>query len=167
LQQQADNHVLKGRVMNDPPPEVVKQWENQQASNDPTGGLLPYLYQDDVDTLKDPDAPPLAKILALKSILTPPQWKALLKQIAVDGVLRYQPPPEDKKLPGFPDAKPVKAKGGRTTWKGGKKGDYTLQWDYQHGRVEVYDKNGHHLGEFDPHTGKQTKPYKPGRKIDK
>jgi hypothetical protein len=29
-------------------------------------------------------------------------------------------------------------------------GKITLQWDYQHGAVEVYSKNDTHLGEFDP-----------------
>jgi hypothetical protein len=32
-----------------------------------------------------------------------------------------------------------------------------LEWDYRHGRVEKYDRQGHHLGEFDPDTGGRTK----------
>lgn len=40
------------------------------------------------------------------------------------------------------------------------------EWDYQHGTIEKYDKNGRHLGEFDPVTGKQTKPANPKRKIE-
>ena len=32
---------------------------------------------------------------------------------------------------------------------------------------EVYDMQGKHLGEFDPNTGEQTKPAKPGRTVEK
>jgi hypothetical protein len=32
-----------------------------------------------------------------------------------------------------------------------------LEWDYQHGTVEVYNPRGRHIGEFDPLTGVQTK----------
>ncbi|WP_104819780.1 colicin E3/pyocin S6 family cytotoxin [Kitasatospora sp. MMS16-BH015] len=78
---------------------------------------------------------------------------------------RVMPPNGNRgDLPGFPDAKPSKAvtgvQGGggrRPRWidKDGK----ILEWDYQHGKVEKYSKNGkEHLGEFDPFTGKQTKP---------
>ncbi|WCO74934.1 colicin E3/pyocin S6 family cytotoxin [Enterobacter hormaechei] len=42
------------------------------------------------------------------------------------------------------------------------------EWDSQHGTVEVYDRSGrNHLGEFDPTTGKQTKPADPTRKVEK
>ncbi|NLS19065.1 hypothetical protein HGP16_21230 [Rhizobium sp. P40RR-XXII] len=35
---------------------------------------------------------------------------------------------------------------------------------HTHGALEKYDKTGKkHLGEYDPKTGKQTKPPKPGR----
>jgi hypothetical protein len=81
---------------------------------------------------------------------------------------RYVPPP--RTLPGFPDAELVSPKTPlpglpgklRKRWRSGKK---ILEWDYQHGRVEAYDKNGNHLGEFDPNTGQQTKNPDPSRKI--
>ena len=41
-----------------------------------------------------------------------------------------------------------------------------LEWDYQHGAVEMYDKRGNHLGEFNANTGEQTKPAKPTRKVE-
>lgn len=67
-------------------------------------------------------------------------------------------PPEDDLLPGFPGAVRVRAKtsrqgggGLRRRWRDG---DGTiLEWDYQHGTVEAYDRRGRHLGEFDPSTG--------------
>jgi len=76
-------------------------------------------------------------------------------------------------LPAFPDAKKAVSKtlikgGGkfRYRWKDSKKTIY--EWDSQHGTVEVYDKSGrNHLGEFDPVTGKQTKPADPARKVEK
>jgi len=72
----------------------------------------------------------------------------------------YVPPPAGKILPGFPNAKYIGNRGGRATWTDGK---MTLQWDYQHGAVEVYSKNGTHLGEFDPNDGSQNKPGDPNR----
>lgn len=68
-----------------------------------------------------------------------------------------------KKLDGFPDAKRVPNKG-RARWKtsDGK----ILEWDKQHGDLEVYNKKGKHLGSARPGTGKMYKPPVPGRKID-
>ena len=76
-----------------------------------------------------------------------------------------------KVLPGFPGAQRVKPKtsigggaGKRARWRNP---DGTIcEWDYQHGRVEKYDKRGKHLGEFDPLTGKQTKGPDPDRSIE-
>lgn len=86
------------------------------------------------------------------------------------GDLSYHPAP--KGLTAFPDAVPVKSKssvqGGskkRPRWKDRKGRIY--EWDSQHGAVEMYDKQGKHLGEFDPETGKQTKPRKPSRDTPK
>lgn len=81
---------------------------------------------------------------------------------------RHIPPPNS--LPGFPDAKvakrktPIKDVPGklRKRWMDS---DRILEWDSQHGRLEVYDKLGKHLGEFDPNTGKQLKAPVPGRAI--
>jgi hypothetical protein len=41
-----------------------------------------------------------------------------------------------------------------------------LEWDYQHGKVEKYNKKGKHQGEYDPNTGEQTKPPEPGREVE-
>ncbi len=42
-----------------------------------------------------------------------------------------------------------------------------LEWDYQHGEVEMYDKRGNHLGAYDQNTGKQIKGPKSDRNIKK
>ncbi|RGB29335.1 cytotoxic-domain-containing protein [Rhizophagus diaphanus] len=39
-------------------------------------------------------------------------------------------------------------------------------WDRTHNDIEVYDKNGKHLGSMDPIKGNMTKPPVNGRKID-
>ena len=41
-----------------------------------------------------------------------------------------------------------------------------FEWDYQHGRLEKYNKRGRHLGEYDPETGEQTKVADPSRSIE-
>ncbi|WP_275629288.1 colicin E3/pyocin S6 family cytotoxin [Pseudomonas sp. 273] len=82
----------------------------------------------------------------------------------------YYPAPIS--LPAFPEAKraPMKTyvKGGgkkRQRWKDLSGTIY--EWDYQHGTVEVYSKQGNHLGEFNPISGERTKPANPGRKVEK
>src|ERR1039458_637644 len=90
----------------------------------------------------------------------PQESKPLLTQ--------YHPPPRD--LPAFPDAERVKPKtpfaggGKRKRWRTAD-GDI-LEWDYQHGKVEKYNKKGKHQGEYDPNTGEQTKPPEPGREVE-
>ncbi|AZD46204.1 colicin E3/pyocin S6 family cytotoxin [Pseudomonas chlororaphis] len=82
---------------------------------------------------------------------------------------RYHPKPNS--LPGFPDAKWAKAKtpiqgggGIRPRWKDR---DGTIyEWDFQHGAVEVYNKRGKHLGEYNHETGAQNKPADPTRKVE-
>ncbi|SDD45032.1 Cytotoxic [Algoriphagus faecimaris] len=74
----------------------------------------------------------------------------------------YAPPPGV--LPGFPGATRVKPKGGRARWRT-KDGDI-LEWDSQHGDVEVYDKNGKHKGSARPTDPNIYKPQVKGRKID-
>ena len=86
--------------------------------------------------------------------------------------LKFVPAPRgNPPLPAFPDAKIAKPKGKvqggggvRKRWKDKKR---IYEWDSQHGKVEVYDKNGNHIGEFDHISGKQTKPKDPKRKIEK
>ncbi|WP_445438762.1 DUF6443 domain-containing protein [Dyadobacter pollutisoli] len=74
--------------------------------------------------------------------------------------VNYNIPP--KVLPGFPGAKRDTPKAGRARWvtPDGK----ILEWDKQHGDVEVYDKRGRHQGSADPNTGKMMKDPVPGRK---
>ena len=38
-------------------------------------------------------------------------------------------------------------------------------WDSLHGEIEVFDKNGYHLGSMDALTGKLIKPAVKGRRI--
>jgi hypothetical protein len=65
-------------------------------------------------------------------------------------------------LPAFPEAQrvrgktPVPGSGLRQRWKS--RSGTIYEWDYRHGRVEMYDRRGRHLGEFDPNTGARTKP---------
>jgi hypothetical protein len=78
------------------------------------------------------------------------------------------PVPPPKVPPAFPDVRPVKPKtsfgaGLRKRWKDREGNIY--EWDYQHGAVEAYDAQGHHVGEFDPHTGRQLKGPNPSRRI--
>lgn len=75
--------------------------------------------------------------------------------------------PAPARLPGFPNAQKVKPMSPRTgggglraRWQDGKN---ILEWDYQHGTVEMYNKRGQHLGEFDANSGAPTKPPAPGR----
>ncbi|MHC8355932.1 colicin E3/pyocin S6 family cytotoxin [Pseudomonas sp. LB3P81] len=90
--------------------------------------------------------------------------------LSVMGDHRYHPAP--KGLTAFPDAARAKRKssvqgggGKRHRWVDSSGRIY--EWDTQHGAVEMYDKQGKHLGEFNPETGAQTKPAKPGRTTPK
>ncbi|WP_263269582.1 colicin E3/pyocin S6 family cytotoxin [Pseudomonas phytophila] len=89
---------------------------------------------------------------------------------AVGGDHSYHPAP--LKLKHYPDAVLVdsktKVQGGgklRRRWKDSK--GRIFEWDSRHGTVEIYDKQGRHLGEFDPDTGRETKPAKAGRRVEK
>lgn len=81
----------------------------------------------------------------------------------------YIQPPE--RLEGFPDAERVPSKtrvsGGklRRRWKDFASGNL-YEWDYLHGRVEVYNKRGKHLYEADPDSGSQTGPRNPQYEIE-
>jgi hypothetical protein len=95
---------------------------------------------------------------------------------------RADPPANDNKnaisryitaplyLLAFPQARRVRGKtimsggGLRQRWKS--RSGTIYEWDYQHGRVEVYDRRGRHLGEFDPNTGVRMKPANPNYQVD-
>ncbi|EGX6965412.1 hypothetical protein JGJ17_004699, partial [Vibrio alginolyticus] len=87
--------------------------------------------------------------------------------------IKYIPAPKGSPpLPAFPDAIKAKKKtsvqgGGklRERWKDKKGRIY--EWDSQHGKVEIYTKNGKHIGEFDHISGEQTKEADPARKVEK
>ncbi|WP_412548802.1 colicin E3/pyocin S6 family cytotoxin [Rhizobium leguminosarum] len=83
------------------------------------------------------------------------------------GDQKYFPPPKTAEgIPGIPDLQKGKPVGGRARWYDSKGNIY--EWDYQHGKIEKFDKSGKkHLGEYDPVTGAQTKPPKPGRTTPK
>ncbi|WP_213937445.1 colicin E3/pyocin S6 family cytotoxin [Pseudomonas sp. dw_612] len=90
--------------------------------------------------------------------------------LSVPRDLKYYPAPTA--LPAFPDIKPAPMKtsvqgGGkkRRRWKDPSGRIY--EWDSQHGKVELYTKQGKHLGEYNPETGKQTKPADPARRVEK
>lgn len=72
-------------------------------------------------------------------------------------------------LEGFPDAKRIKPKtvfagGLRPRWRDAN-GDI-LEWDARHGRVERYNAQGRHLGEFDPDDGKRLSPADRSRMVE-
>ncbi|MDD2050167.1 colicin E3/pyocin S6 family cytotoxin [Pseudomonas putida] len=90
--------------------------------------------------------------------------------LSVPGHHNYHPAPIG--LTAFPDARRAKQKasiqgggGKRRRWVDSSGKIY--EWDSQHGAVEIYNKQGKHLGEFNPETGEQTKPAKPGRTTPK
>lgn len=74
------------------------------------------------------------------------------------GEIKYHTPPLT--LPAFPDAIRIRRKGNRKRWESKNR---IYEWDYQHGAVEVYDKLGNHLGEYDATKGEQTGKSKPER----
>ncbi|KAA0991026.1 DUF6443 domain-containing protein [Dyadobacter aurulentus] len=98
-------------------------------------------------------------LMVLALVLTPTTVQAPGVNPAI--VYHKMPP---KVLPGFPGAKKVPSKNQRTRWvtPDGK----ILEWDYQHGDVEVYDKRGNHKGSADPNSGRMTKDPVPGRKTN-
>ncbi|WP_409977848.1 colicin E3/pyocin S6 family cytotoxin [Bradyrhizobium sp. SZCCHNS2005] len=75
----------------------------------------------------------------------------------------YKPPP--KTLPGFPQAKATKPKtpidgtGNKLRKRWVDPDDGTIyEWDYLHGTVERYDRQGRHLGEYDQNGDKKQGP---------
>jgi hypothetical protein len=73
-------------------------------------------------------------------------------------------------LPPFPHATRLRGKtmlpdgGLRQRWKD--RSGAIDEWDYEHGRVEVYNKRGRHVGGFDPYTGARTKPPNPNYQVE-
>ncbi|CAI8769496.1 Toxin [Pseudomonas sp. IT-P44] len=89
---------------------------------------------------------------------------------SVPGDHKFHPAPDS--LAAFPDLKSAPSKtyvrgggGKRRRWKDSSGRIY--EWDSQHGKVELYTKQGKHLGEYDPLTGEQTKPADPKRSVEK
>jgi len=77
-------------------------------------------------------------------------------------------------LGGIPIPKPsildncrvVGIEGGRKIYKDEQENVY-YTWDSLHGELEIFNKNGRHLGVADPITGALIKPAVRGRKISK
>lgn len=79
----------------------------------------------------------------------------------------YFPAPKESPMPGLQQAKPKTPKPGgglRKRWKDNDGNIY--EWDYQHGKVEKYNRQGKHLGEWDPKTNKQSKPADTTRRVE-
>ncbi len=96
-------------------------------------------------------------LMTLAFVLTPTTANAPAPVFG-DNRTYYTPPPQT--LPGFPGAKKVPRRG-RARWVT-PDGDI-LEWDSQHGEVEVYNKRGKHKGVADPNTGEMLKDPVPGR----
>ncbi len=141
----------------------------------PVGGRTPEVPIETVPSLQGdkpyvtPAAPPEAPAQGdTVPSQKPPKPYSAQEAPTKKNVGQYQPPPQE--LPAFPGTVRDKPKtpfaggGKRARWRT-PDGDI-LEWDYQHGRVEKYNKQGKHKGEYDPNTGQQTKPTEPGRKIE-
>ncbi|MGF6129316.1 hypothetical protein QF019_004544 [Pseudomonas frederiksbergensis] len=94
----------------------------------------------------------------------------VISRPALGGDIKYHRPPLS--LPAYPDAFPVKPKSGvqgggskRSRWKDRKGRIY--EWDSKTGAIEIYNKQGKHLGEFNHETGEQIDPATPGRFTNK
>ncbi|WP_130910801.1 S-type pyocin domain-containing protein [Pseudomonas sp. Sample_9] len=90
----------------------------------------------------------------------------VLSRPALGGDIKYHRPPVS--LPAYPDTYPVKSKssvqgggGKRSRWKDKKGRIY--EWDSKTGAIELYNKQGNHLGEFNHETGEQIDPADPER----
>ena len=118
------------------------------------------------DILVNPVYPPEYKDF----ILVFPESSGVRPVYIVVSVSDHKYHPAPKGLSAFPDATPakqktrVKGRGTRMRWK--TKDGQILEWDYQHGAVEMYDKRGRHLGEFDADTGEQNNPADSKRRIE-
>jgi hypothetical protein len=76
-------------------------------------------------------------------------------------------------LNAFPDAwqaerkTPIQGGGGKLRARWIDKDKNIYEWDYRHGTVEKYNKQGKHLGEFHPETGRQLKEADLTREVKK
>jgi uncharacterized protein YukE len=121
------------------------------------------------EIIPTPDHRPKPNIMAIGGFALGPLITSPDNIPGLSNILRsYQPPPQT--LPGFPDATPVKRRtpvqgggGLRKRWR--LPDGRILEWDSQHGAVEMYDKRGRHLGEYDPRTGAPVKPPDQARKV--
>jgi hypothetical protein len=144
-----------------------------ESSDARLGTILVHPIPDDTDSQLE--GLPGDDITAEDCILVFPAESGLRSMYVVyarpfNGDHGYHPPPVG--LTAFPDAvkanSKTKVRGGgglRKRWKDSQ--GRILEWDSQHGAVELYDKQGKHLGEFDAITGEQTKPAQSGRRVEK
>jgi hypothetical protein len=136
-----------------------------ENSNARLGTILVHPIPDDTDSQLE--GLPGDDITAEDCILVFPADSGLSSMYVVyarpfNGDHGYHPAPD--KLAAFPNATDARQRGTRKRWVDKKR---IYEWDYQHGAVEVYDKQGNHLGEFDADTGEQTGKAKPERRITK
>ena len=80
--------------------------------------------------------------------------------------MAHIPPPQKLPLAGLTQVRPKTSFNGqgrlRKRWVDGSGNIY--EWDYQHGRLEMYDSKGKHVGEIAV-SGTQTKKADPARKV--
>jgi hypothetical protein len=95
-----------------------------------------------------------------------------IDEAAARRALAHEPKRPPGTLAAFPDAQEVPRKravqgggGRRKRWKDVDGRIY--EWDSRHGTVELYSKNGRHLGEFDHETGRQIKSADPTRTTER
>ncbi|UTA66876.1 colicin E3/pyocin S6 family cytotoxin [Emticicia sp. 21SJ11W-3] len=147
---------------------VTLSRQNNPASSILAGGMMiaGALAADDVTGIGVLDDPAIPVVLAGTAIvegITYIGYEIYQSYNPDNSPVNYHVPP--KTLPGFPDARRDKPKSGRARWvlPDGK----ILEWDYQHGDVEVYNNKGKHQGSADPNTGEMTKEPVPGRTTQK
>jgi hypothetical protein len=100
-----------------------------------------------------------------------------IKDEAIHAAPAWTPPgpghiPAPKELKGYPELEMVKRKtpvqggGGKRKRRKDAKGNI-YEWDSQHGALEMYDKRGRHLGEFDHETRQMIKGAEPTRTTER
>ncbi|WP_248766975.1 colicin E3/pyocin S6 family cytotoxin [Pseudomonas sp. MWU12-2345] len=152
-------------------PLLTPELKFPEHTDAPMGSILVHPIEEGVDS--QIDGYPVADDVTLGDRIITFPLDSGLKSIYVvfskpfggTGAKYHMPPLE---LPAFPDAVSVKAKssvqgggGKRARWKDRKGRIY--EWDSKTGAIEMYNKQGKHLGEFNHETGEQIDPAKPGR----